>query len=173
MSAYMYKYTHLHGWPCKKDTWKRTDMRFTNPERWRRRRAPPYLTICKWNCPSSDSAARRMEKSIEKWLLCTLKIRYNCISTSTWQITLWIMMTEKIRGHSGKNVSQKLRNNCAVTSRSCGTFLKTDTNAQMAQLCQFLKPDTNAQIVSFLSHLLRSSVHACARNCCSLLRSLW
>ena len=40
-------------------------------------------------------------------------------------------------------------------------------------MCPFLKSNTNSQIVSFLLHLLHSSVHACARNCYSFSRTLW
>ena len=85
------------------------------------------------------------------------------------QITWWIVMTKKNEGpFGGKNcteIEKYLYNEWSELWVHRDSWLR-------AQVCPFLEPNTNAQIVSFSSHLLRSSVHACARNCYSLLAVL-
>jgi len=48
------------------------------------------------------------------------------------QITWWIVMTKKMRGHSGKKIAQKSRNSCQVNSRSCGCIGTVDSGPKCA-----------------------------------------
>ena len=48
------------------------------------------------------------------------------------QITWWIVMTKKMRGHLGKKVARKSRNSCRVNSRSCGCIGTVDSGPKCA-----------------------------------------
>jgi len=48
------------------------------------------------------------------------------------QITWWIVMTKKMRGHSGKKNVRKSRNRCRVNGRSCGCIGTVDAGPKFA-----------------------------------------
>jgi len=74
------------------------------------------------------------------------------------QITWWIVMTKKMRGHSGKKIAH------TMNGRGCGCI-----GTLKAQFCAILEPNANAQKMSLLSHLLRSLL---SRDWLRLLQSL-
>jgi len=80
----------------------------------------------------------------------------------------WIVMTKKMRGHSGKKIARKSRNSCFVNGRGCGCIRDSWLKAQF---CAILEPNTNAPRMALLSHLLRSSLATIGRDWYSLLRS--
>ena len=49
------------------------------------------------------------------------------------QITWWIVITKKMRGHSGKQFARKSRNNCQLNGRDCGCTGKVDSRHNFAQ----------------------------------------
>ena len=63
------------------------------------------------------------------------QLTHMCVTTRVLglgQITWWIVMTKKMRGHSGKNIARKSRNSCRVNSRSCGCIGTVDWGPKCA-----------------------------------------
>jgi len=49
------------------------------------------------------------------------------------QITWWIVMTKKMRGHLGKKIAQKSRNSCRVNGRGCACIGTVDSRRNFTQ----------------------------------------
>ena len=51
------------------------------------------------------------------------------------QITWWIVLTKKLRGHSGEKIAQKSRNSCKLNGRGCGCIGTVDSGPRCSQSC--------------------------------------
>jgi len=67
--------------------------------------------------------------------------RYETRVPGLGQITWWIMMIQKMRGHSGEKIAQKSRNSCRVNGRGRGCIGTVTASSLLVQFGAILEPN--------------------------------
>jgi len=84
---------------------------------------------------------------------------------------LYYLVNRVLTKNEGPHGKKLHENQEIAVERAVGVWVHRDSGLG-AQMGSVLEPNTNAQRMLFLSHLLRSAVFACVRDCYSLLRIL-